>query len=89
MSCRQSTVVVSEIVETHSETFALRLSIYRRYGWPLAGTREGVVEGIAHSTDEHPHPPKVIFTTQRGKDVAHNPSTLTKERDAGESAGGD
>jgi hypothetical protein len=44
-----------------------------------AGTCEGVVERIATTTDEHPHPPKVIFTNQRGKEVAHNPSTLQKK----------
>lgn len=38
-----------------------------------------MVERIATTTDEHPHPPKVIFTNQRGKEVAHNPSTLEKK----------
>ncbi|EIE24523.1 hypothetical protein COCSUDRAFT_61953 [Coccomyxa subellipsoidea C-169] len=48
------------------------------------GTREGVVERIAKTPEEHPHPPKVIFTNQRGKEVAHNPSTLEKKAAAEE-----
>ncbi len=42
------------------------------------GTRDGEVKSIATTEKEHPHPPKVIFDTQRGKEVAHNPHTLTK-----------
>ena len=34
-----------------------------------------VVKSIATTTDEHPHPPKVIFVSdKKGTDVAHNPS---------------
>ncbi|BDA42845.1 hypothetical protein COCOBI_03-7380 [Coccomyxa sp. Obi] len=51
------------------------------------GTREGVVERIATTDDEHPHPPKVIFHNQRGKEVAHNPSTLEKKAAAEELEG--
>jgi hypothetical protein len=47
------------------------------------------VESIAHSPEETSHPPKVIFTSQRDKKVAHNPSTLTKMEESGEEAGGD
>ena len=43
------------------------------------GTREGEVKNVATTENEHPHPPKVIFDTQRGKEVAHNPQTLTKD----------
>eukprot|EP00884_Botryococcus_braunii_P004512 jgi/Botrbrau1/14061/Bobra.182_3s0008.1 len=47
------------------------------------GTREGAVSHIATSTDDTPHPPKVVFTNQRGKEVQHNPSTLTKKTSEG------
>jgi len=33
---------------------------------------------IATNMDEHPHPPKAVCDDQRGKEVAHNPQTLTK-----------
>jgi hypothetical protein len=40
-----------------------------------------MVKEIAHTKEEHPHPPKVIFDRERpgkpAKEVAHNPSTLT------------
>lgn len=42
------------------------------------GCPEAAVKEIAVTEDQHPHPPKVIFDTQRGKEVAHNPQTLTK-----------
>jgi uncharacterized protein YwbE len=43
------------------------------------GERKGVVKSIATTVAEHPHPPKVIFDTEKdGKEVAHNPSTLEK-----------
>ena len=49
-----------------------------------AGVREGKVTKLARTTDEHPHPPKVLFVDKKtGKEVAHNPSTLSK-KEAGE-----
>ena len=46
------------------------------------GVREGVVKEVATSTEQTPHPPKVIFDRERPgqapKEVAHNPSTLEK-----------
>ncbi|KAM0818659.1 hypothetical protein AB5N19_04471 [Seiridium cardinale] len=45
------------------------------------GRHEGDVEKIVTSTAEAKkegvkNPPKVLFTDQKGKDVAHNPETL-------------
>lgn len=45
------------------------------------------MERIASTEEEHPHPPKVIFHNQRGKEVAHNPSTLEKKAAAEELEG--
>ncbi|KAF2273226.1 uncharacterized protein EI97DRAFT_384031 [Westerdykella ornata] len=45
------------------------------------GRHEGDVEKIVRTEEEAQaegvkHPPKVLFTDQRGKHVAHNPGTL-------------
>lgn len=43
------------------------------------GERKGRVKEVATSTQEHPHPPKVIFERERPEQLlAHNPSTLEK-----------
>ncbi|KAH6647174.1 hypothetical protein BKA67DRAFT_663514 [Truncatella angustata] len=54
---------------------------YHVYTKIRGGRHEGDVEKIVTSTSEAEkegvkNPPKVLFTDQEGKDVAHNPQTL-------------
>ncbi|KAK9810416.1 hypothetical protein WJX72_010333 [[Myrmecia] bisecta] len=39
---------------------------------------EGYVTKIAVSSDQHPHPPKVIFCNEKHKERAANPSDIEK-----------
>lgn len=64
-----------DIKDKHGEDIHEGDTVGTRY---RGGTREGAVKEIATTEDQHPHPPKVVFDTQRGKEVAHNPHTLTK-----------
>ncbi|KAK7928597.1 hypothetical protein PG985_005595 [Apiospora marii] len=53
---------------------------------PIRGGRhEGEVEKLVTSDQEAKkegvkNPPKVLFTDQKGKDVAHNPETLERQQ---------
>ena len=57
------------------------------WGAGHAGHREGKVTKIALTTDEHPHPPKVIFYDEtKQREFGHNPSALTKKAEGGSNA---
>ncbi|CAE7192663.1 hypothetical protein CFE70_007043 [Pyrenophora teres f. teres 0-1] len=68
----------NDIMSKNGETIKEGDHVYTKI---RGGRHEGDVEKIVTNKDEADaagvkHPPKVLFTDQKGKDVAHNPGTL-------------
>ncbi|RMZ69416.1 phosphatidylserine decarboxylase [Pyrenophora seminiperda CCB06] len=67
-----------DIVSKNGESISEGDHVYTRI---RGGRHEGNVEKIVTTKEEADkegvkHPPKVLFTDQKGKPVAHNPGTL-------------